>query len=592
MKLLVFGKYVLRHFPSLILFNVLLLIMTGLIDSAAILSLTPIVDILIDPSLNRISSITRRIIGVLNSAGVTASVGTLLGIFILFNAIKSLSLVFSNFCILKTKYALLRSIILGTFEDFFNARWHFFSNNKQGVLFNTFIREISVVGDAFGAMARFFAQLIQCIVFIAVPFFISWQVSLISIVCAILFALPFTLLGKISYRWGQKNTSTANAISSVIQESLNSAKVILGFGNQKISYSMLSGALDSHINATIKSQTLSGGIGQIYIPFGIVVLAITIFTGQQFMVPTAEIAVILFSFFKIIPFLADLTSQKNILDNFFPSFEQVMGLREVARASEQKSGARVFSCLEQGISFNRISFAYPGDQQVLTEVTAHAPKGKMVAFVGHSGAGKSTLVDMIMGFNEPAAGEVTIDGIPLREFDINSYRQRIGYVPQESILFNMTIRDNLLWAKESGTDDEIRRACAQANAAEFIEGFPNGYETLVGDRGVRLSGGQIQRIALARAILRNPDVLILDEATSSLDTQSERLIQQSIERISKRTTVIAIAHRLSTIINADHIYVLDNGGVVEEGTYSELIRNNGLFSRMVKLQFLEQGSAA
>ena len=192
-----------------------------------------------------------------------------------------------------------------------------------------------------------------------------------------------------------------------------------------------------------------------------------------------------------------------------------------------------------------------------------------------------------MGFNEPKSGQITFDGTNLQEFDINSYRKRIGYVPQDSILFNMSIRDNLIWAKEDATNEEIKHACRQANADEFIEGFPHGYDTLVGDRGIRLSGGERQRISLARAILRRPELLILDEATSSLDTHSERLIQKAMENIAKETTIIVIAHRLSTIVNADYVYALKRGKVIEEGTYSDLIKMDGYFNRMVKVQLLE-----
>ena len=211
----------------------------------------------------------------------------------------------------------------------------------------------------------------------------------------------------------------------------------------------------------------------------------------------------------------------------------------------------------------------------------------MFAVVGESGAGKSTLIDVLMGFNQPETGSVTFDGVDLGQYDIVSYRQRIGYVPQDSVLFNTTLRENLRWSHDQATDDEIEAACLRANAHEFIRGFPEGYGTLVGDRGVRLSGGQRQRIALARAILRKPDLLILDEATSSLDTSSERLIQSSLESISGETTLVVIAHRLSTIANADHVYVMEQGRIVESGTYAALVKDGGHFSRMTDLQRLE-----
>lgn len=588
MKFVSFALYVFRQIPSLVILNILVLILIGFADSAAILSLTPIVDILIYPTLDSASPITKRIIELMGQAGIPATVGVLLALFILLNAVRSLFVAYSSYFSFKTRFTFLRRIYLGAFGDFFGARWRFFSETKQGTLLNTFLREITVIGDAFSAMANSFSQAVQCLVFLAVPFFLSWQVSLISIACALLFALPFLLLGRVSYRFGQTTISTANDIGAVIQESLATAKVILGFGSQEQSRSQLAAVIHAHQSAAIRSMTLSHALRAAYYPFGIGVLAITVVAGKAYAMPASEIIVILYSFFKIIPLVADITAQKSIMDNFFPSYEQVQRLRRRAQELKQGSGSRPFPGLRQDLRLAAVSFSYPDGAPVLMDVTAVVPKGTMIAFVGHSGSGKSTLIDIIMGFNAPTSGQVTIDGVPLQEFDILSYRHRIGYVPQDSVLFNMTIRDNLRWAKERATDEEIRAACAQANATEFITALPEGYDTIVGDRGVRLSGGQVQRIALARAILRDPALLILDEATSSLDSRSERLIQQSIEAISKRTTVIVIAHRLSTIVNADRIYVLDNGTVAESGTYAELVRKTGLFGRMVELQFLEQ----
>ncbi len=214
------------------------------------------------------------------------------------------------------------------------------------------------------------------------------------------------------------------------------------------------------------------------------------------------------------------------------------------------------------------------------------PKGRLIAFVGESGVGKSTLIDVIMGFNEPTAGRITVDGTPLQDFDIVSYRQRIGYVPQDSVLFDRSIRDNLLWANEAATDADIEHASAQAHAADFIDQLTDRYNTVVGDRGVRLSGGERQRVALARAILRKPAVLILDEATSNLDSRSERLIQEAIDSIAKETTVIVIAHRISTVMKADCIYVMRGGRIIEQGSYEALVNKGEYFAQMVRLQSL------
>lgn len=579
-----FMRDIFRKFPFLLITNIFLLGVVSLTEAAAILTIVPVVDFFIKSDLQGSSFLTRKAAQAINSVGIPVTIASFMTIFLALNMLGSGFQILVRYLILRTKYAVMRNLMLGTFESFFNARWYFFCGSRQGMLLNTFINEMSNVGHAFGAMALFFANLVQLTLYLAVPLYISWQVTLISLAAALIFACPFALLGSVNYRLGKLNTSTANQIGSVIQESFSLAKVILGFGNQRKSTEMLSSAFDAHRKATVKSQTLTAAIPLMYYPLGLLVVVIALFAARKFSVPLSETAALLYSLLKIIPFIGQLPTQKNALDNFLPSYEQVLNLKHSAEQLKQRTGSRIFAGFDKGIIIENLSFAYPGHKPILSEIDVRIPKGKMIAFVGKSGSGKSTLIDMIMAFNEPLAGSITLDGVSLQEFNINSYRRRIGYVPQDSILFNMTIRDNLRWANEASTEEEIKEACLQANADEFIEEFNKGYDTLVGDRGVRLSGGQIQRIALARAILRKPDILILDEATSSIDTYSERLIQQSIETIAKETTVIIIAHRLSTVVNADYIYVIKKGQIVEKGTYSELVQKNGEFHSMLQLQ--------
>jgi ABC-type multidrug transport system fused ATPase/permease subunit len=211
-------------------------------------------------------------------------------------------------------------------------------------------------------------------------------------------------------------------------------------------------------------------------------------------------------------------------------------------------------------------------------------KGEMTAIVGESGSGKSTLIDLLIGFYEPDKGVIYVDKKPLQELDIYSFRRHIGYVPQDTILFNDTVKNNLLWSDEKATEKEIIEVCKLANADEFIVNLSDGYDTVVGERGARLSGGERQRIALARALLRRPELLILDEATSALDSRSELFIKSAIEHISNQTTIVVIAHRLSTIVKADWIYVLKDGYLIEQGTFTELLNKNGKFGYMAQLQ--------
>lgn len=587
MRVFIFIRDLFRKFPFLLIANAFVLVVEAVVGVVSIFTIAPIVDFFIHPDLQNASPITSRAATVLESIGLPVTLSSFLAVFLAFQLLKNGFTIFTRHCLLRTKYAVLRDLMVGTFEDFFHARWLFFSSSKQGTILNTFLRETNVVGDAFGAMALLLASLLQLMFYVAVLLYLSWRVTSLSLAAALLFASPFLLLGKVNLRLGKLNTSTGNEIGAVIQEGLSLAKVVLGFGNQRKSVQNLERVWDAHSRVTIKSQTLGIATLLMYEPLGMLVLVITIFVGQKSAMPLSEMAVLLWAFRSCIPLIGGLPMQKNCLENFFPSYEQVINLRRQAGQLKQRSGELPFTGFQREIAVDSLTFAYPGHEPALIDINLRIPKGKMVAVVGESGAGKSTLIDMIMGFNEPTLGQITFDGVPLQRFDINSYRHRIGYVPQESILFNMSIRDNLRWANEGATDAEIKEACRQANADEFIERFPSGYDTLVGDRGVRLSGGQCQRVALARAILRKPELLILDEATSSLDTQSERLIQQAIETVAKETTVIVIAHRLSTIINADYIYVLQGGTVVEEGKYQELVRKNSYFARMTEMQNLE-----
>ena len=239
-----------------------------------------------------------------------------------------------------------------------------------------------------------------------------------------------------------------------------------------------------------------------------------------------------------------------------------------------QNGHRRFTNLQRGIEFVSVDFGYGGESPVLQNITLTIPKGQTVALVGASGAGKSTLADLIPRFYDPTEGDIRLDGMSLREFDITSVRQRIAIVSQDTFIFNTSVRNNIAYGIDV-EDAEVMAVAQLANAVQFIEDLPEGLDTVLGDRGVRLSGGQRQRIAIARALLRNPEILILDEATSALDSVSERLIQASIEELSVGRTVIAIAHRLSTIMRADKVVVLEQGQIIEQGTYQELLAQRG-----------------
>ena len=247
----------------------------------------------------------------------------------------------------------------------------------------------------------------------------------------------------------------------------------------------------------------------------------------------------------------------------------------------RRLGGHKFSGLRQGISFENVVLRYaPELPPALNNVSFSFSKQQMLALVGPSGAGKSSIADLLTGLFAPSSGQIHIDGIAIDALDMASWQQRIGVVSQDTFLFNASIADNIAFGSSDANMDQIRSASQAAQAADFIEALPQGYDTLVGERGYRLSGGQRQRISLARAILRSPDLLILDEATSALDSHSERLVQEAIERFDHYKTVLVIAHRLSTIVRADQILVIKSGRIVERGCHSQLLSNGGLYSKL------------
>jgi len=586
MKVLLFTYEILKKFPLLFTLAVTLTILQGVLAASVVLSIAPIVDIIIHPDLQNVSQVTTKLVLLMQNLNIPPTLLTTMSIFLSFLILRNGFNIIINFIMIWIKYEVNLNLMIEALGEFFQARWSFFTKFNQGMLLNTFNRELNAIADAFGAMVYVLSCFAQLTFYLIVPFLITWQVTLICMVVAFLLGSPILLLSKLNYKLGQLNTSTANELIITMQETLSTAKVILGFGEQRKVLDNLGKTFEKHRNVTTKSQVLSISITQIFEPLGILAIIVAISYSQHWNVFISEVAVVFWSLRSALSQVGILLQKKTQIENYFPSYEQFSSLRNEAKELKQKTGSKLFTEFQQKIVIENLYFTYPGRQETLIDINIHIPKGSMIALVGDSGSGKSTIIDILIGFHPQSQGKVTIDNILLETFDITSYRKRLGYVSQDPVLFNMSIRDNLLWAHHLSTEEEIWCACRQANAVEFIEKLPEKLDTLIGDRGVQLSGGQCQRIALARAILRTPELLILDEATSALDTQSERHIQQAIENISKKTTIVVIAHRLSTITNADHIYVLKEGRIVEDGGYQFLIQQQGYFSQMVKLQGL------
>ena len=575
-----------RRFPLHFIILFVLVFSQSLLNALSVIAVAPITDFLLDRVGENASSVTIYVEQLFFFFGAELnllSVSIFFGTIAIMNGITGVTV---QYALLRIKYDVMIHLLSDTMGRFFRARLLFFTQGDMGKLLNSFTREISKVGDTFGHIAAFLANILQACIFLMVPFALNPKLTIIFLVTLAIISAPLWMLRNITYRLGKGNTETGNVNHGILQETLTAAKLILAFGRQKNAVQRYKDAIVKHAAVTVKFQTLKRGISLSFTPFGITAVLIALYTAHLDGIPFSDMAMVLFAFYRLMPIIGILLGGKADIEGFVPAYEQLERLRKDAEALEEPVGIVKFQRFTQELRFENVTFSYPGRRPALKEVNLSIKKNRMTALVGKSGAGKTTVVDLMLGLHVKELGQILLDGRKLEDYDLNSFRNRIGYVPQDPQLFNASVRENMLWSSPESSEKDIWHACRLANAEQFVRELPEKLDTILGDRGVRLSGGQRQRLALARAIIRNPELLILDEATSSLDTESEKLIQQSIDSLAREMTIVVIAHRLSTIRNVDYVYVMDEGNVVEEGTYSQLSTIKGYFADMVENQML------
>lgn len=579
-----FGWNLFVRYPRLFTVNMVLAVVLMVVDLATLASIAPVVSLLTQGAGQ--DPLSAAITKGFEALGLHGSVVLYLGVFVTLSVTNSLLLIVINYFVLRSQYVVRNDMVVGTAREILSSGVNYVNQQRQGDFINTLTLETQKVADAFTALTRLIAPVGQVTVLLWVPFYISWKMTLVAIATATVLLYPLTLFRKRTYALGQASTAANNEFSTALQESLQSIRLIISFAKEPGTLARLSASFRKLREASIKLQIVQSSVYAAHAPAGVIVVFITFLSGQYFGVSLAEIAVVLYAFNRLAGLVANINNGRNQLVSLYPSFEQVIRIRDGALAARLSFGDRPFSRLQREIRLDNVSFAFQPGANVVDQVSLVIPAGKMTALVGPSGSGKSTLADLVMGIQAPTQGQITVDGLPISSIDISAFRQSLGYVPQQASLFHASIRDNLLWANEQATEDDILAACRLANADRFIQKLPDGLDTVVGDRGVRLSGGQVQRIALARALIHNPSLLILDEATSALDSESETQIRAAIENVVGHTTILVIAHRLSTIARADNIVVLDHGRVSEQGTFKQLTDKRGTFARLVEFQQL------
>ena len=377
----------------------------------------------------------------------------------------------------------------------------------------------------------------------------------------------------------------------MIAETIGSMRIVKAFATKGFEINRFAKETQKYYKLMIRRDRLRFVSSPVSETFGATIAALLLWVGARDVLVIESISsedflrfiLLLFSLFQP---LKNLTNVVNELQNGLASADRVFAIMDIKSDIQDVDNAFKVKDLNSSLSFNDVSFTYGNkDEKVLNNINFKINKGEIFALVGPSGAGKSTLVDLIPRFYDTLSGSIKIDGKDIKDLELKSLRSLMGIVTQETFLFDDTVKANISYGVENISDDEIKDASKAANAHEFIKKLPDGYNTIIGERGVSLSGGQKQRIAIARAIVKNPPILILDEATSSLDSESEKHVQSAIENLMSERTVFVIAHRLSTEHNANKILVLENGQIVQEGKHDDLINVDGLYKQLHKMQF-------
>ena len=508
---------------------------------------------------------------------------------------KNILFYISNLIMAYVQNNVITKIRIKLFQHISTLSLSFFNNNKTAELSSILIRDIAGMRVAFSqSLQKIIIEPISVISFLFLLFIINFKFTILVIII-----IP--LSGFFSYKVGQsirrksKRSSVQSAgILNIIKETLSNIKIVKIFNLENEENEKFVKENNKYFNLIFKQSRLSNLLTPINETIGLIVGVLLIWFGgisvlQQGAMSSEDFIKFILLLFAMLQPIRKLANVNVLFQNGIAAAERVFSVFDNHDKIPESKNAFKINSFKNSINFKDVNFKYEGqDSLILDNINLEICKGQTVAIVGKSGAGKTTLTDLLPRFYDPISGNIFIDKINLKDLSLKNLRNLYGIVTQNVILFNDTIKNNIIHGNKNASENDINKAVKSANIQDLIDKLDNGLNTYIGENGVKLSGGEKQRLSIARALIKNPDILILDEATASLDSESEKMVHSAIDNIIKNRTVIIIAHRLSTIINADKILVMNDGKIVESGSHNELLKNNGYYKKLHDIQYDEK----
>lgn len=509
--------------------------------------------------------------------------------------LKNIFLYFQGFFMAYVQQSVIRTFRDRLFVKYQRLSLDYYHSKRTGNIISRVTNDVMVLNESVDiGFNRLVTDSILVLVFFSFLIILSWKLTLLSMIVLPLVFGFIWFIGKKLRKYSERAQQKMSDVNSVLEETVNNVRIVKGFSMENYEIGKFFSATFNYFKSLLRMtriRHLASPINDTLATIsGVVIL---LFAGSRIINGTGELdagdfMTFLLAMMQLIQPAKSLSQIHIKIQEGMAAADRIYRVIDTEEKITDKPNALIIDKFKESIKYDKVSFSYNGTKEVLKNISFEVKHGEVIAFVGPSGGGKSTLLDLLPRFYDPQKGAITIDGHDIRDLKVSSLRSLMGIVTQETLLFNDTVINNIAYGMDEVDRDKVAEIARMANAHDFISKMDDGYDTVVGNRGVKLSGGQRQRLAIARALMKNPQILIFDEATSALDTESEVLVQEAINRLMKDRTSLVIAHRLSTIKNADRILVIENGAIVEEGRHDQLLEQNGLYHKLYQMQFRDE----